>query len=300
MAGCDYFFRNSLAPTLVKDKILPPELIFQLQLTHLSGVLDDTAFELVNLLESLMLVIGTGLLATDSASTVHHHQRYSMNATSRLLPVLVLTLFGIAACSENDPLYVPVFPSTAETPPPTRGPIEVEPPMGSTTDDAPTESAPADAEPSADATGPAEADQPDPPRPTLEDVGVVGTPFAMVLNFGVDPRGRNGGCDFGDLCQAGVFIIRADGTYTWRSHVRVSGDFDSSGDVDCDDGEWREEDEGLVLLSCSGDSYQADWEIERDGHLRIGEYSMSASPASTNWSFPCGSPCAPFYGQFRP
>ena len=159
---------------------------------------------------------------------------------------------------------------------------------------------------------PAEAESPaaepsqehDAPAPndaiTLEEVGAVGLPFVMVLNFGDSPTGQQVTCEYGDVCQAGLFTLHEDGTYTWRSHVRTQGDFGSGGEVSCDNGEWRQRHDEIVLVSCSGNSYQAPWEVESPERLRVGEYSLKVSGSGGEWSFPCDSTCEPFYGQFRP
>ena len=51
--------------TIVKDKVLAPELVLQPLLLHLIGIIDDSPFQVEDIVKALVKQVSAGLLATD-------------------------------------------------------------------------------------------------------------------------------------------------------------------------------------------------------------------------------------------
>src|ERR1700754_3368722 len=57
--------------TIVKDKVLSPELVLQPLLPDGIGIIDDPPFQMIDIGKTLVKQVGAGLLATDPARTIH-------------------------------------------------------------------------------------------------------------------------------------------------------------------------------------------------------------------------------------
>src|SRR6185437_8590608 len=71
MTPRDDLSRDALSHPVVKDKILPTELVFKALLLHGIGIVDDAALEMKDIAKSLMQEIGARLLAPDAPGAVH-------------------------------------------------------------------------------------------------------------------------------------------------------------------------------------------------------------------------------------
>src|SRR6185312_7283429 len=60
VAAGDYFPGNRFAQTVVEQKVLSAEFIFKSSFPHCIGIMDDTAFQVIHLLKSLVQQKGTG------------------------------------------------------------------------------------------------------------------------------------------------------------------------------------------------------------------------------------------------
>ena len=71
VAACDHIFGNTLREPFVKNEIFSDKKIIQLLFFDLTSIIDDTPFEVKNILESLVEHISRGLLAANASGTVH-------------------------------------------------------------------------------------------------------------------------------------------------------------------------------------------------------------------------------------
>src|SRR6056297_707144 len=71
MAMRYHLIGNAFPPSVVKNKVFAHKFIFQVSIVHLSGVLNNPAFQLVHIFKALVFVIGTGFFAADTSGAVH-------------------------------------------------------------------------------------------------------------------------------------------------------------------------------------------------------------------------------------
>src|SRR5690606_23953789 len=62
---------NTFTESVIEHKVLSDEFAWQSLLLHLTGVFDNSTFQLINILKSFVFEIRAGFLTTDSACTVH-------------------------------------------------------------------------------------------------------------------------------------------------------------------------------------------------------------------------------------
>lgn len=130
---------------------------------------------------------------------------------------------------------------------------------------------------------------------TLSDVNAVGGQFVEALQF--DSEGHRisvPSCRSGALCQIGYFRLHEDGSYDWVSAISTIGSYGEMS-ISCDSGWWTENEPGEVILtSCSGSTYQADWQVTSESELELGAYSFRVSGANIA-SLRCHDTCEPFF-----
>ena len=71
MALGDYVIGNTLAPSMIKDKILAQKFILQLFFFDLPCIVYNPPLKLIYLFESFVFVIGTCFFATNAPGAVH-------------------------------------------------------------------------------------------------------------------------------------------------------------------------------------------------------------------------------------
>lgn len=72
MAAGDDLVADALAQAFVKDKVFAAKLIWQPLLPGVVGILDDAAFQLIDLVKAFVLEVGRGFFAAYAAGAVHH------------------------------------------------------------------------------------------------------------------------------------------------------------------------------------------------------------------------------------
>ncbi len=72
VAAGDNGIADPLAQPLIEYEIFTDKLVGQTLCLHLPGVFDDAAFELENILKTLVLQVSAGFFAADAAGAVHH------------------------------------------------------------------------------------------------------------------------------------------------------------------------------------------------------------------------------------
>src|SRR5690554_630055 len=73
MAFSNNFIRNFFAHSLIKDKVLPDKSIFKVLRFGLTGVFNNSAFELENVFKALMLKPRRSFFASNTACAIHNN-----------------------------------------------------------------------------------------------------------------------------------------------------------------------------------------------------------------------------------
>src|SRR4051812_9186169 len=73
VTSADHFIADPFSQPVVENKILSFEFICKMLFLHFVGVLNDTAFKMENIFETIMKHISAGFLATDTACAIHDY-----------------------------------------------------------------------------------------------------------------------------------------------------------------------------------------------------------------------------------
>ncbi len=85
MALGNYILAYSFCPAIIKNKILPDKFILQVVLFDLSGILNNTALQLVHLFKALVFKISAGIFTSNPSSTIHNQVLVFLELTQIVL-----------------------------------------------------------------------------------------------------------------------------------------------------------------------------------------------------------------------